>query len=67
MSEFTSIFGPLTDTIPDDLSVAQFILDSHHPRRPVRPSDAPWLIDDVTGRKVFYEEVSSESIGRGRS
>ncbi|KAF7965524.1 hypothetical protein HWV62_43070 [Athelia sp. TMB] len=58
MTEFTSLFGPLTDPIPDDVSVAQFILDKHHPRRPVRPAHTPWLIDDVTGRKVFYEEVA---------
>ncbi|KZP31129.1 hypothetical protein FIBSPDRAFT_849630 [Athelia psychrophila] len=62
MTEFTSLFGALDDNIPDDVSVAQFILDRHHPRRPVRPADAPWLIDDVSGRKVFYEEVSSQII-----
>ncbi|KZP03507.1 acetyl-CoA synthetase-like protein, partial [Athelia psychrophila] len=63
MTEFTSLFGALDDNIPDDVSVAQFILDRHHPRRPVRPADAPWLIDDVSGRKVFYEELRTRTYG----
>ncbi|KAF7980913.1 hypothetical protein HWV62_36113 [Athelia sp. TMB] len=64
MSEFTSLFGPLNESdIPDDISIAQFILDKHHPRRPLRPSDTPWLIDDLTGRKVFYEELRTRTYG----
>jgi hypothetical protein len=43
--------------VPDDLTVAQFILDSSHPTRPVRSHEVPWLIDDKTGRKVGFEEV----------
>ncbi|KZP11091.1 phenylacetyl-CoA ligase [Athelia psychrophila] len=62
MTEFTSLFGPL-DPIPDDVSVAQFILDQDHPRRPVRPTDTAWLIDYVTGRKVFYEELRERTHG----
>lgn len=44
--------------VPDDLTIPQFILDYHHPLRPVRPQGTPWLIDDATGRTVDYEEVS---------
>lgn len=56
MTEFTSLFGPL-GPIPDDISIAQFILDKDHPRRPVRPTNTAWIIDDASGRQVFQEEV----------
>lgn len=44
--------------IPDDLTVPQFILDGHHPTRPLRPEGVPWLIEDKTGQKIGFEEVS---------
>ena len=44
--------------IPDDLTLPQFILDSTHPTRPIRKEGIPWLIDDTTGRKIGFEEVS---------
>jgi hypothetical protein len=47
--------------IPDDLTLSQFILDSTHPTRPIREEGIPWLIDDTTGRKIGFEEVSRES------
>lgn len=43
--------------IPDDLTVAQFILDAHHPGRSIRPNDTPWFIEDATGRQIGYDEV----------
>lgn len=46
--------------IPDDLTLPQFILDSTHPTRPIRKEGIPWLIDDTTGRKIGFEEVSGE-------
>jgi hypothetical protein len=46
--------------IPDDLTLPQFILDSTHPTRPIRKEGIPWLIDDITGRKIEFEEVSRE-------
>jgi hypothetical protein len=53
----SEIFGePLDSVIPDDLTLSQFFLDSHHPRRPVR-TNAPWLIEDETGRHIGFEEV----------
>ncbi|KAF9502465.1 phenylacetyl-CoA ligase [Pleurotus eryngii] len=55
--------GPPTPYIPDDLTIPQFILDSHHPTRPVRPHGTPWLIDDVTGTKVGFEELRARSNG----
>jgi 4-coumarate--CoA ligase len=46
---------------PDNLTLPQFILDSTHPRRPLRPSKSPWLIQESTGRQVYYEEVRTET------
>lgn len=43
--------------IPDDLTLVQFTLDSHHSTRPTR-KEGPWLVDDNTGRQFGYEEVS---------
>ena len=48
-------------TIPDDLTLPQFILDSAHPTRPIRKEGIPWVIDDTTGRKIGFEEVSRET------
>ncbi|KAG2065599.1 acetyl-CoA synthetase-like protein [Suillus decipiens] len=57
------IFGePLDSVIPDDLTLSQFFLDSHHPRRPVR-TDAPWLIEDETGRHIGFEEIRARTFG----
>ncbi|KAG1825334.1 hypothetical protein EV424DRAFT_1391993 [Suillus variegatus] len=53
---------PLDSVIPDDLTLTQFFLDSHHPRRPVR-TDAPWLIEDETGRRIGYEEIRARTFG----
>jgi len=53
----TEIYGdPLEGVVPDDLTIPQFFLDFHHPRRPLR-TDAPWLIEDETGRHIGFEEV----------
>lgn len=60
MAEFTSPFGPLPH-IPDDLTLPQFLLDSAHPRRPVRKEGIPWLIEDATGRRIGFEEVRVDS------
>lgn len=57
------IFGePLDPVIPDDLTLSQFFLDSYHPRRPVR-TDAPWLIEDETGRRIGFEEIRARTFG----
>jgi hypothetical protein len=57
MTEFDG--GPLPCAVPDDLTLAQFILDTPHAIRPVRPQSSPWLIEDATGRQVGFEEVST--------
>lgn len=56
MPDFHSLHGPCPP-IPDDLSAAQFTLDCHHPSRPLRSGNGPWLVEDATGRGVGFEEV----------
>ena len=56
MTEFHSKLGPCPP-IPDDLTLAQFILDTQHSTRAVRPLGVPWFVEDATGRKVTGEEV----------
>ncbi|KAJ7293087.1 phenylacetyl-CoA ligase [Mycena rebaudengoi] len=48
--------------IPDDLTLSQFFLDFNHPDRPIRPSGAPWLIEDQTGRGLDYQELRLRTI-----
>lgn len=56
MNVFHSLQGSCPP-IPDDLTCAQFLLDSHHPTRPLRAGNIPWLIEDATGRAIGYDEV----------
>ncbi|EGN98047.1 hypothetical protein SERLA73DRAFT_169131 [Serpula lacrymans var. lacrymans S7.3] len=62
MAEIQSLAGPLP-TIPDNLTLAQFILDSQHPARPIRTADSPWIIDDRTGRGIGLEELRVRTYG----
>ncbi|KAH9997080.1 amp dependent CoA ligase [Russula vinacea] len=62
MTEFVSPGGPLPH-IPDDLTLTQFILDSTHERKPIRPQGATWLVEDTTGRKIGLEEIQSRVFG----
>lgn len=57
MAELDSPAGKLP-YIPDNLTLAQFILDSQHSSRPIRKHGIPWFIEDHTGRTLGYEEVS---------
>ncbi|KAJ7088641.1 phenylacetyl-CoA ligase [Mycena epipterygia] len=51
--------GPTLVNPPDDLTVPQFLLDGlcQHETHPQRLAGTPCLIDDVTGQKVFLEEL----------
>lgn len=60
-AEFTG--GPLPYEAPDDLTVAQFFLDTHHPMRSALPHGAPWFIEDGSGHTVGPEEVRSRVHG----
>ncbi|ETW87101.1 hypothetical protein HETIRDRAFT_377848 [Heterobasidion irregulare TC 32-1] len=62
MTEFVSPAGP-TPNIPEDLTLAQFMLDSVHPSRPVRNEGIPWYIEDATGRRIGFEEIRSRVFG----
>ncbi|EGO23638.1 hypothetical protein SERLADRAFT_416040 [Serpula lacrymans var. lacrymans S7.9] len=54
----SEIYGPpLLPPIPDDLTIPQFFLDSHHTTRPVRKHGTPWFIEDKTGRSFGFEEA----------
>ncbi|KAF5385033.1 hypothetical protein D9615_001355 [Tricholomella constricta] len=56
MTEFRSIAGPLP-SIPDDLTIPQFIFGTQHPTRPSRAESIPWLIDDHSGRSIRRAEL----------
>jgi len=55
--EFHS-YGPLLPWIPDDQTVGQFVFDTAHPVRPQAKEEAPWLVEDATGRFLSKQEVS---------
>lgn len=61
MTDFRCKYGECPP-IPDDLTIPQFLLDYYHPERPLRPKACPWLIEDGTGRTIFYEEVGHLSL-----
>jgi hypothetical protein len=61
MAEVVSPAGILPH-IPDDLTLAQFILDAEHVRKPVRKNGA-WIIDDQSGRKIGLEELRGRTYG----
>ncbi|KAG9123509.1 isoleucine-tRNA ligase, partial [Ceratobasidium sp. 392] len=62
---FSSLVASLDEASspPTDSTVAQFILDSTHPLRPIRDVNSPWFIEDETGRGVGYEEVRARTWG----
>ena len=55
--EFHS-YGPLLPCIPDDQTVGQFVFDTAHPVRPKAKEEAPWMVEDTTGRCLSKQEVS---------
>jgi len=62
IQEFVSPNGTVPH-IPTNMTIAQFFLDYQHPNRPVRPENAPWLIDNDTGRSYHLEEIRSRTYG----
>ena len=52
-----SLYPPVPP-IPDDLTIAQFVLDATHPTRaPWSHAMRPWLIEEATGRQIGSDEV----------
>lgn len=48
--------------IPDNMSIAQFMLDYQHEIRPLLNNDAPCLIDSKTEKKLDILQVSNVNI-----
>ncbi|KAF8133972.1 amp dependent CoA ligase [Boletus edulis] len=55
--------GPVDYSVPDDLTIPQFFLDSHHPLRPTRKPGIPWLIEDATARPIDLEQLRTRTFG----
>ncbi|CAK5284395.1 unnamed protein product [Mycena citricolor] len=51
---------PLAQRVPDDLTIPQFMLETHHPLRPDQGS-IPCLIEDETGRRVTLPELRTRT------
>ncbi|KAJ7712447.1 hypothetical protein B0H16DRAFT_1624970 [Mycena metata] len=64
MSEFYG--APLDAHIPDDLTVAEFMLEYQHPLRPAQGT-IPCLIEDATGRAVSLEELRERTFTLAQS
>ncbi|KAI0772847.1 acetyl-CoA synthetase-like protein [Trametes elegans] len=60
--------GPLAP-IPDDLTIPQFLFDSHHSLGGEALHDRPsaWLIDDATGREVSGDQLRARIWGLANS
>ncbi|KAH0586556.1 hypothetical protein H2248_007782 [Termitomyces sp. 'cryptogamus'] len=46
--------------IPDNISLPQFMLQYHHPLRPIR-TDIACLIEDDSGRGIYFEELRNNT------
>ncbi|KAJ7366644.1 amp dependent CoA ligase [Mycena albidolilacea] len=59
----TEFHGPPLDRrqIPDDVTIAEFMLDYRHPLRPAQGT-APCLIEDATGRRVYLHELREQTL-----
>lgn len=55
--EFHSLSAIPFPTVPDDLSIPQFMFNATHPNRPTKDPNVPWIIENDTGRHVFGEEI----------
>ncbi|TBU63558.1 amp dependent CoA ligase [Dichomitus squalens] len=55
--------GEPLPVIPDNVTIPQFILDVHHPARPVLTKAQPWCIDELSGREVFSDELRARTFG----
>ncbi|KAF8208726.1 phenylacetyl-CoA ligase [Mycena galopus ATCC 62051] len=62
MTEIRATSGTLPP-IPDDLTIPQFQLDHNDPNRPTRHANIPCLIDDTSGRRVFFPELRERTQG----
>ncbi|KAJ7145711.1 amp dependent CoA ligase [Mycena epipterygia] len=63
MSEFAS-HGKLPH-VPDDITIAEFILDQNHDFRPARPQGTPWFVVEKTGKKIGADEKRTRGLEAG--
>ncbi|KAJ7712446.1 phenylacetyl-CoA ligase [Mycena metata] len=63
MTEIHSLSTGRLPPIPDDLTVAQFQLDTNDPTRPLRHANIPCLVDDASGRQIYFEELRERTRG----
>nr|WHF58352.1 4-coumarate:CoA ligase [Ganoderma lucidum] len=49
--------------IPDDVLLPQFLLDMHHPLRPVQTTPQAWLVEEATRRKIGSDELRARTHG----
>ncbi|TFK36900.1 amp dependent CoA ligase [Crucibulum laeve] len=61
MTEFRSPY-PLP-AIPDDMSIPQFMFSSDFRKRPNRPTNVPFFIEDDTGRPIDFFQVHERTNG----
>lgn len=59
MADFSSPYSSLLPSIPDDQTLPQFMFSYKHQtlNRPERPAAVPCIIQDHTGKKVYWEEL----------
>ncbi|KAI0827402.1 acetyl-CoA synthetase-like protein [Trametes gibbosa] len=55
--------GGLLAPVPDDLTIAQYLLDTRHPLRPALDPQQPLFIEETTGREVKLDELRSRISG----
>ncbi|KAJ7043903.1 phenylacetyl-CoA ligase [Mycena alexandri] len=63
MAEIHSLSTGRLPPIPDDLTVPQFQLDTIDPTRPLRHANIPCLVDDASGRQIYFEELRERTRG----
>ncbi|GBE87735.1 Acyl-CoA ligase easD [Sparassis crispa] len=57
------ISGGALPPVPDDLTIPQFMLDTHHVTRPVVKIPKPWYVDAATGRSLYASEIRARVHG----
>ncbi|KAF8891414.1 phenylacetyl-CoA ligase [Infundibulicybe gibba] len=62
MSVISSIASPLVDPV-DNLTIPQFLLDDtfQHPTLLARKAGVPCLIEEITGQKIYFDELKSRT------
>ncbi|PFH53346.1 hypothetical protein AMATHDRAFT_45614 [Amanita thiersii Skay4041] len=62
MTDFSTLSDVLPH-IPDDLTVAQFMLDYQHELQPFRSPDIPCFIEQTSGKRICLQELQQRTYG----